>query len=239
MLSYLSIKVSNGQPEAVPGYDGDSRVDWSLKRTDDYPSALERTKLSLETLRNFWEADSFKSVDLTFDAFVQKVCKNIVKMKPAVVAYDSLFDFSEDMPNEQNDQSQDFVEFFSKFLVDHPDVMPTFVTDLRDWDAFRLAMCRHDQRISPSAKDDKTKEREEIGKKEAAIQLLSSKVAQLEEIIQSERRKFIASLQSSQRQQESLLSLLAREYDMDVHTQMPPMPITPSTHGSQSPQIQH
>lgn len=237
MVSFLSIKVSNRQIAAVPGYDGDSRVEWSLKRTDDYPSALERTKLSLETLRQFWAAETFKSVDLSFDSFAQRVCRNIVKMKPAVVAYDSLFDFSEDMPNEQDDQSQDFVEFFSKFLVDHPDVMPTFVTDLRDWDAFRLAMCRHDERLSTTEKEEKIRDllKEDIEKKEETIQALSAKVAQLEEIIQSERLKFIASLQSSQKQQESLLSLLAREYDMDVNTSPVALPVTPSTRGSPSP----
>ncbi len=104
------------------------------------------------------------------------------------------------------------ISSFAKFLVDHADQLPLFLTDVRDWDAFRLLMLRHkintiefqSERLETIIRDQKL-----------TIASLSQRISQLEFYHGRERKALLDAVWASHLKTQSLMELLkesVREY---------------------------
>jgi hypothetical protein len=57
----LKFQISELQPDSLPGYEGDMRLNWRIEIHDSLNAAIDRTFESLVLLREFWDASTKES----------------------------------------------------------------------------------------------------------------------------------------------------------------------------------
>ncbi|TPX69734.1 hypothetical protein SpCBS45565_g02129 [Spizellomyces sp. 'palustris'] len=131
---YLKISISPPVRGALPGYDGDRRVEWAV--SDDSSSlgeAAEKTRQALVTLRTFW--NELAPEELNFEEFAWCV-------------------FGEDLhdngKNGDDGNGEDLTPKMAARLAGHNSRLSGFLADVRDWDAFRLMVRRRAGRMPMS-----------------------------------------------------------------------------------------
>ncbi|KAJ3017094.1 hypothetical protein HKX48_003717 [Thoreauomyces humboldtii] len=135
---YLQITISEAKRGALPGYEGDRRVEWAV--SDDASSTVdsaERTRDALDTLRQFW--DDLAPEELGFSEFVWCV-------------------FGDDFEREGKENESELTTHMAARLAGSTIALSAFLADVRDWDAFRLLIRRRAGRL-PVALADRGHER--------------------------------------------------------------------------------
>ncbi|KAJ3177332.1 hypothetical protein HDU87_004584 [Geranomyces variabilis] len=155
--TYLRINITAHRPGSLPGYDGDRRVEWSI--AEDAVSLAEaqrRTRDALRVLRAFWEdaaPDGLRFLEFAKTVLADgngqasapapaKALAGGAASAAAGAASPSL----SPSPTASLPASPpliDLVDPLAEKLVRHPNVLPAFLSDLRDWDSFRLLLRRH------------------------------------------------------------------------------------------------
>ncbi|TPX59088.1 hypothetical protein PhCBS80983_g02714 [Powellomyces hirtus] len=149
--TYLRINITAHRPGSLPGYDGDRRVEWSIAEDAvSFAEAQRRTRDALRVLRAFWEEGAPEG--LRFLEFAKTVLAdgngNMAATKRT--AEQTAPTPAPGAPAEVTSSSSaptqpavDLVDPLAEKLVRHPNVLPAFLSDLRDWDSFRLLLRRH------------------------------------------------------------------------------------------------
>ncbi|TPX64409.1 hypothetical protein SpCBS45565_g05908 [Spizellomyces sp. 'palustris'] len=141
--TYLRITITPHRPGSLPGYDGDRRVEWSI--AEDAVSIAEaqrKTRDALRVLRAFWEEGA--PGGLRFSEFAKTVLADGPSSPTTPVPTTrGKLGSSEDGDDDMGEDQIDLVDPLAEKLVRHPNVLPAFLSDLRDWDSFRLLLRRH------------------------------------------------------------------------------------------------
>ncbi|RKO88345.1 hypothetical protein BDK51DRAFT_41130 [Blyttiomyces helicus] len=140
--TYLRIAVTPHRQGSLPGYDGDRRVEWSI--AEDALSASEaqrKTRDALRVLRNFWEEAAPEG--LRFKEFARTVLADPSGPPQRPPTPDETGEAPLVPPGPVDVCLVDSVDPLAEKLVRHPTVLPAFLSDLRDWDSFRLLLRRH------------------------------------------------------------------------------------------------
>ncbi|KAJ3173845.1 hypothetical protein HDU87_007348 [Geranomyces variabilis] len=135
---YLRITISAAKRGALPGYEGDRRVEWAV--SDDAASlteSAERTRDALGTLKEFW--DDVAPEELGFDEFAWCVFGE---------------EFAPDAATASGTGSPasevDVTASMAARLAGNTMALSAFLADVRDWDAFRLLIRRRAGRLPVS-----------------------------------------------------------------------------------------
>lgn len=142
--TYLRITITPHREGSLPGYDGDQRVEWSIAEDAvSLADAQRKTRDALRVLRAFWAEGA--PGGLRFSEFARTV---LADGNPTTTrqrtSEDSLQSNSDKAPpSSPNEGEIDLVDPLAEKLVKHPNVLPAFLSDLRDWDSFRLLLRRH------------------------------------------------------------------------------------------------
>ncbi|KAJ3184474.1 hypothetical protein HDU85_001779 [Gaertneriomyces sp. JEL0708] len=119
---YLSIRISAPVKSALPGYEGDRRVEWAiLSDSASLESSTCATAQSLRVLKDFWDE---VGGELAWPAFVECV-------------------FGDEIPACWDKQ----LEYIANRIAGKPHELASFLADVRDWDAFRLMVRRRSGRL--------------------------------------------------------------------------------------------
>ncbi|KAJ3213065.1 hypothetical protein HK099_007606 [Clydaea vesicula] len=168
---YMSLMLSITEPkdDFSPGYEGDERLVWEVQTISNYKSALKRTNLALLTLREFWDCKKemkkhshIQPVGVDFINFYRFICLDILSFSDSESESSVIIHSLPLEPITDEELSK-----LAKELIKSEDVMHYFLADLRDWDAFRLLMRRHnaalcvvpieddfDEQLESESKDD-------------------------------------------------------------------------------------
>ncbi|KAI8818688.1 uncharacterized protein EV422DRAFT_536505 [Fimicolochytrium jonesii] len=140
-LTYLRINITAQRAGSLPGYDGDRRVEWSIgEDAGSIAEAQRRTRDALRVLRAFWEESAPDG--LRFKQFANTVLADGNGDSSWQTTADSP-ETSEISATETKVVEADLVDPLAEKLVRNPNVLPAFLSDLRDWDSFRLLLRRH------------------------------------------------------------------------------------------------
>ncbi|TPX59234.1 hypothetical protein PhCBS80983_g02589 [Powellomyces hirtus] len=139
---YLQITISEAKRGALPGYEGDRRVEWAV--SDDATSLVEsaeKTRDALVTLKEFW--DDVAPEELGFSEFVWCVfgddfADTAVETDPAAPA-------KHQTPS--SDAAAELTAHMAARLAGNTMALSAFLADVRDWDAFRLLIRRRAGRL--------------------------------------------------------------------------------------------
>ncbi|KAJ3382574.1 hypothetical protein HDU92_004671 [Lobulomyces angularis] len=139
--SALNLSITTPVPSCSPGSEGDERLFWQVETATNYNTALLKTNLALNILRDFWEntkANSLQTVGVDFINFYRFICSEILSYNDSDCESNSVV---HNLPLDPiNDEE---VKELAEELVKDENVMNSFLADVRDWDAFRLLMKRH------------------------------------------------------------------------------------------------
>ncbi|KAI8821367.1 uncharacterized protein EV422DRAFT_39873 [Fimicolochytrium jonesii] len=125
---YLQITISLPKRGALPGYEGDRRVEWAVgDDAADIAESADKTREALTTLKAFW--DDVSPEELSFAEFVWCV-------------------FGEEFTEAAaKDPEQDVTGHMATRLAGNTMALSAFLADVRDWDAFRLLIRRRAGRL--------------------------------------------------------------------------------------------
>ncbi|KAJ3018095.1 hypothetical protein HKX48_003171 [Thoreauomyces humboldtii] len=130
---YLQITVSEARRGALPGYEGDRRVEWAVSDADaeNLTDSARRTRDALDTLRTFW--NDVAPDELGFEEFAWCV-------------------FGDDLETAHGSPlpEEDVTTHMAARLAGSTTALSAFLADLRDWDAFRLLIRRRAGRLPVS-----------------------------------------------------------------------------------------
>ncbi|KAI9002718.1 hypothetical protein BC832DRAFT_560682 [Gaertneriomyces semiglobifer] len=146
--TYLRITTTPSRPGSLPGYDGDSRVEWSIGADAlTFGEALRKTRDALRVLRAFWEEAA--PPGFRFMEFAKTVLDKGMTKASSIGDESADEDETEEPPSQDvppkssADHEIDYIDRLAKILNQRPNVLPAFLSDLRDWDSFRLLLRRH------------------------------------------------------------------------------------------------
>ncbi|KNC96701.1 uncharacterized protein SPPG_07912 [Spizellomyces punctatus DAOM BR117] len=131
---YLKISISPPVRGALPGYDGDRRVEWAVcDGSSSLVDAAEKTREALVTLRTFW--NELAPEELNFEEFAWCVFGE---------------DLHDSVKNGDDWDGEDLTPKMAARLAGHNSALSGFLADVRDWDAFRLMVRRRAGRMPMS-----------------------------------------------------------------------------------------
>ncbi|KAJ3147304.1 hypothetical protein HDU89_005654 [Geranomyces variabilis] len=139
---YLRITISAAKRGALPGYEGDRRVEWAV--SDDAASlteSAERTRDALGTLKAFW--DDVAPEELGFSEFAW--CVFGEEFAPDAAATPATGAGAAASASEV-----DVTASMAARLAGNTMALSAFLADVRDWDAFRLLIRRRAGRLPVS-----------------------------------------------------------------------------------------
>jgi hypothetical protein len=69
----LNLSITSLEKDALPGYEGDARLNWDVQKHDSFRVALDFTVKSFKRLRTFWDAKASKEVPKANDSHILPV----------------------------------------------------------------------------------------------------------------------------------------------------------------------
>ena len=117
----VEFSVTDKKQDAIPGFEGDSRLLWSFTTYSSRDLAILSCLNGLKKLLVFWDSD--------FTLFVSTCCKSILNLD---------HDFT---------INHQLLVKLATFIIDDFNAASLLVADFRDWDAFRMLLKRHDNNL--------------------------------------------------------------------------------------------
>lgn len=172
-MPYLKITITQRAEGYVPGFNGDNKVEWAVLNDRSADENKRLTRDALRVLREYWEESScpgFRFKDFAFtilpeDLLIQIDTKKLIKddlkggkpvMEPKIISK-KLSNGELFLPNplifsdkcDAMDLDLELIDVMSQYLTENTHLYQLFLSDLRDWDAFRLFMIRKNATINP------------------------------------------------------------------------------------------
>ncbi|KAJ3050693.1 hypothetical protein HK097_008319 [Rhizophlyctis rosea] len=159
---HLRIALRTARANSLPGYDGDARVEWGVGiDATSVEQARRRTRRALDVLKKFWNDVEYGVDGLRWEDFKAVVIhpdeegnSTDQKGKRAAIDLSELANVTGKASGRNEVQGEADIDVLLRRLTSSPSALSGFLADVRDWDAYRLMMRRHNRNKVRGARSD-------------------------------------------------------------------------------------